>query len=91
MDRAAIEKLKKGFYGFQTRLPYSAYIHRCCHITDEYMWIIFIGDVAPPTNIWSRSKLNQTTHIFVGARAKPMNITLYSSVLGPWHRRILKN
>jgi hypothetical protein len=28
------------------------YIHRCVHVTDEYMWLIFIGDVAVPMNIW---------------------------------------
>jgi hypothetical protein len=29
----------------------SPYIHQCRHITDEYMWHIFIGDVASPMNI----------------------------------------
>jgi hypothetical protein len=27
------------------------YIHWWCHVTDEYKWHIFIGDVASPTNI----------------------------------------
>jgi hypothetical protein len=33
-----------------------------------------------PTTIWGRSRSNQMTHIFIGARPKPTNITLYSSV-----------
>jgi hypothetical protein len=33
-------------------------------------------------NIWGQSKLNRMTLIFVGARPHPMNITLYSVVLG---------
>jgi hypothetical protein len=32
-------------------LPYFPYIHQCCHITDEYMYIIFVGDMASPMNI----------------------------------------
>jgi hypothetical protein len=62
-----------------------AYIHR---LTDEYRWArngsptphIFDGGTTSPTNIWGRSKSNRMTHIFVGARPQPTNITLYSSV-----------
>jgi hypothetical protein len=44
------------------------------HVTNKYKPRIFVGDVAPPMNIWGESKSNWTTHIFVGAQPKPMNI-----------------
>jgi hypothetical protein len=28
------------------------YIRQWSHVTDEYTWHVFVGDVAPPTNIW---------------------------------------
>jgi hypothetical protein len=29
-----------------------SYIRQWSHVTDEYTWHVFVGDVAPPTNIW---------------------------------------
>jgi hypothetical protein len=39
------------FIGCRSPRPYSLYIRRCYDIADEYTWIIFVGDVAPPMNI----------------------------------------
>jgi hypothetical protein len=47
-----------------------------CHRRN--MPLIFVGDMARPTNIWGQSKSNRMTHIFVSVQAKPMNIILYS-------------
>jgi hypothetical protein len=45
--------------------PCTPYIHRWGHVTDEYRPHIFVGDVAPPLNIWGGSKSNRTAHIVV--------------------------
>jgi hypothetical protein len=68
---------------YRTCQPFTPYICRFSHVTDEYMPRIFVGDVAPPMIIWGQSKSNRITHIFIGARSKLTNITLNSSVSEP--------
>jgi hypothetical protein len=82
-EKNGVGKREKG----NARFSNPAYIRR---LTDEYRRArnnspvphIFIGRATPPTNIWGRSKSNQTVHIFIGSWPKLMNVILYSSVLG---------
>jgi hypothetical protein len=57
-----------------SRQPYPSYICWCYHVTEEYTWIIFVGEMAALMNMWAGSKSSRTPPILVGARSKPTNI-----------------
>jgi hypothetical protein len=75
-----------------TYQPCAPYIHRWCHVIDEYSARIFIGDVVTLMNLCGRSKSNRTARIFISEPIyssvwvptfilAPMNESLFSIVI----------